>query len=210
MLAYICSQTLILTEILTEVLYKDFVSIPNSYHILAITEHQPSHIQQINCIGFDIIFSLNLAHNIFLITPEEVHDEIIYITEVQQDGKPKELRFTNVYETSPEARLSKLLKKNRFDEAETFVRLFNLDGNIVRKARAQGIVDKTVCSKEDIDGLLVLLDAIKDVAFSLQCCLDVHSCCERLVDVRRVLQYGCREFPDGLVSVVEILLQIEN
>lgn len=113
----------------------------------------------------------------------------------------KELRFTNVYETSPEARLSKLVKKNRLDEAEAFVKLFNLNENLVKKARAQQIVDKSLCSKEDIDGLLGLLGQIEDLQFSLQCCFDVHSCCERLVDVKRVLEYGCCEFPDGLVSV---------
>lgn len=129
-----------------------------------------------------------------------MHDDIVYITEITQNGKAKELRFTYIYETSPEARLAKLLKKNQLAEAEAFVKLFNLDMNIIRKARAQTIVDQTVCYMEDVDVLLGILDEIQDAEFTLQCCLDVHSCCERLDDVRRVLKYGCRELPDQVVN----------
>lgn len=116
--------------------------------------------------------------------------------------KVEELRFTRIYETSPEKRLTKLLKKNCFEEAESFAKLFNLDMNLVRKARAQAIVDKTVCNEVDVDMLLELLNTISDTQFTLQCCLDVHSCCERLEDVKRVLEYGCRELPNDLVKFI--------
>lgn len=204
-LAYICHHSLLFKEVDTESLYKDFTAIPNSNHIIAVTqptETQNPQIQLINCDRFDIIFSLTLQHNIFLITPESVHDDINYVSEIQQNNIPKELRFMNIYETLPEARLLRLVKRNCFEEAEAFVTAFNLDKNIVRKARAQKIVDKMVCSKEDINDLMNLLTAINDPQFTLECCLDVHSCCERLEDVKRILQFGCRELFDELVRLV--------
>lgn len=206
-LVHICSETLIQADINTENRYKDFVAIPqyaNGHHIIAVTEINElgtSHIQLINCFGFDIIFSLNLTHNSFLITPESVDDEIVYITKIMQNDRLKELQFTRIYETSPEKRLTKLLKKGCLEDAESFAKLYNLDMNIIRKARAQAIVDKTVCNEADIDALLELLNTIKDLQFTLQCCLDVHSCCERLEDVKRVLKYGCSELPSDLVTL---------
>lgn len=187
--------------------YKDLVAIPqytDGYHIIAVTEKnelESSHIQLINCFDFNIIFTLNLAHNAFLITPESVNDEIVYITKIMQDDNLKELQFTRIYEISPEKRLLKLLKKGCFEDAETIAKLYSLDMNIIRKARAQAIVDKTVCNKTDIDALLELCDTIKDLQFTLQCCLDVHSCCERLEDVKRILVYGCSELPNDLVKL---------
>lgn len=204
-LVNICSETLIHFEIKPEIhFYKDIVAYNDRNHILAVTqstEMETSKIQLISCFGFNVIFSLNLANDIFLITPENINDDIIYITEITQNDTPKELRFTCVYETSPEARLMKLLKKNRLEEAEAFVNVFNLDLALIWKARAQAIVDKSICSMEDIDGLLKLLDEIKDSRFTLQCCMDVYSCCERLEDVKKVLQYGCRDLPPEIVNI---------
>lgn len=204
-LVYICRHTLLRMDLKTENRYHDFVGIPNyaeGHHILAVTETNEtgfSQIQLINCFGFQIIFSLRLTSSVFLITPESINDHLLYITEISLNNTWRELRFTEVYETTPAKRLSKLLKQNNFGEAEAFAKSFNLDINIVRKARAQGIVDKTVCTESDVNELLELLDAIKDVQFTLYCCLDVQSCCEKMLDLRRVLEFGCRELPNELV-----------
>lgn len=212
-LVYICSETLISTEINPGNHYVNFIAFPqyeNGYHILAVTELNEvgsSQIQLIDCSSFDVVFSLNLTHNIFLIAPETVNDEHMYITEISHDQKIRELRFTLIYETSPERRLEKLLKKGCFEEAETFAASFNLDVNVIRKARAQTIVDERLCDQADIDMLLELLDKIGDVKFTLQCCLDVHLCCEEAEDVRRVLEYGCRELPNYLVSFLLVFVE---
>lgn len=133
---------------------------------------------------------------------ENTSDDILYIVEIAQNNKISELRFTVVNETVPEKRLKKLLKKQDFDEAEKFASLFGLDMTIIKKAKAQLIVDKMVCDEEDIKMLLTMLDSIDDFLFSLHCCHDVHFSCERLEDVKKVLLYGCRELPNHLVSLL--------
>lgn len=208
-LIYICSETLIIKTITTDNLFKDFVTSPHynkEYQILAVTEPtetKPSQIQLISCFTFSIIFTLNLTSEVFLITPESVNDESIYISKVKQNDKLKELRFCVAYETSPEMRLERLLKRQCFKEAESFASMFGLDADIIRKARAQVIVDKTSCNTEDIDALLDLLESIKDKKFALNCCLGVHECCDRSEDVKRVLKYGSRNLPENLMNDID-------
>lgn len=124
----------------------------------------------------------------------------MYITKIMQGDKVSELRFMVVYESLPEKRLERLLRKHCLDEAEKFAQLFRLDMNIIRKAKAQVIVDKMICTEQDMDALLVLLDSIGDTLFSLQCCLEVQLSCDRFEDVRRILRYGCSDLPAALVS----------
>lgn len=131
---------------------------------------------------------------------EDINDQILYISKVTENNIISELRFTAVYETTPEKRLERLLRKGAFEEAEKFSKTYGLDINIVKKAKAQAIIDKSVCSKEDIDELLSMLTEINDAYFSMQSCQDVHMSCERAEDVKRVLSYGCADLSYNLVS----------
>lgn len=140
--------------------------------------------------------------DICLIIPDSINDEYLYITKIMNNYGVKELRFTSIYETSPEARLGKLVKRNRLEEAEAFASVYGLSQNIIKKARAQMIVDKLICNGEDISALLVLLDQINDFRFTLQCCLDVYLCCDRLDDVKTILEYGCKELTEEVVRTI--------
>lgn len=150
--------------------------------------------------GFGTIFTLKLTNPVHLISLQSTNDEIVYITKIIQNDVIHELRFTVVSETIPEKRLEKLLRKQDFEAAEKFAELFGLDLNLIRKAKAQVIVDKMICNENDTEMLLKIIDSINDTLFSLNCCCDVHLSCERIEDVEKILLYGCRDLPNNLVS----------
>lgn len=101
-----------------------------------------------------------------------------------------EIRIQVVTETVPENRLKRLLRREKFDEAEQFAKLFNLDLSDVQKAKAEAIVNKTICDQSDIDNLLNIFNKVQDVAFKLTSCLNVHTSCNTLKDVANVLNYS--------------------
>lgn len=148
------------------------------------------------------MFSLKLTHDVHLIALEDINDEVVYVTKTTQANALSELRFTVVYETTPEKRLERLLRKQDFDEAYKFAEKFGLNVNIIRKAKAQMIVEKDVCNKSDIDDLLELLGTIDDKLFTMECCLDVHLSCKNWEDVERVLKYGSADVSYNVVSFV--------
>lgn len=101
------------------------------------------------------------------------------------------MRFQVILETTPEVRLKRLLRRQQFDEAEKFVKTYNLSSTEVLKAKAQVIVDKRACNDEDVCNLLNILDRIDDTSFTLQSCLDIYQSCDNLSDVEKILLYGC-------------------
>lgn len=119
----------------------------------------------------------------------------MYISRIKENGYYSELRFQIVYETEPSQKFLRLLKRQKFEEAERFAVLFNLNASLVNKAKAQMIVDKSLCNSEDIENLIKILDLIDDDEFKLQACVDVESVCDKPEDVRRVLEYGCNITP---------------
>lgn len=135
----------------------------------------------------NVIFSIKVNGQIFLINPENAHDEYMYIT--QMINGTGELRFQKITETVPQKRLERLLRKANFEEAEKFALEYNLDMEQIKKAKAQAILDKTICSENDIQELISILDTIADTCFKLQSVIDVSS--ESYVGVRSILNYGC-------------------
>nr|XP_023019425.1 kinetochore-associated protein 1-like [Leptinotarsa decemlineata] len=101
-----------------------------------------------------------------------------------------ELRLQSVYETEPELRLTRLIRRQRFEEAEKFAKSFNINPVVILKARAQLIVDKSECTSQDISNLIKLMDSIHDEYFKLQCCSNVD--CGKFDDVRKILTYGAK------------------
>ncbi|RZC32599.1 uncharacterized protein BDFB_000923 [Asbolus verrucosus] len=195
----ICAVTLVIFPLYNSTLYKDFLicGSNNQRQIIAVTEDESQNffIQLISYPEFSKIFSLKISTEVHLITPECINDEILYISKISHDNSVNELRFHIVYETEPEQRLLRLLRKHKYEEAEKFAIFFHLDLAIINKARAQAIIDKSVCESDDINVLINLLNMIDDDEFKLQCCLDVESFCSKFDDVRRILNYGCSLTP---------------
>lgn len=128
-----------------------------------------------------------------------MNDEILILSKiVNSTGLISELRVQCVYETHPELRLTKLIRKQRFEEAIKFAKMFNIDPVVILKARAQVIVDKNVCTSEDIIKLIEILDQIHDDYFKLQCCSHIE--CNNYEDVRKILNYGSVNVPKSHVS----------
>jgi hypothetical protein len=137
------------------------------------------------------VYSLKVSSRVQLVTLESPNDDILYLSQILNGDLVSELRFHVVTETDAEQRLGRLLKRRRYEEAEKFAQVFGLDVALINKARAQEIIDKSICSCEDVDDLVNLLGAIDDDEFRLQSCLDVQASCDKLEDVRKVLTYGC-------------------
>ncbi|KAF5288492.1 hypothetical protein FQA39_LY15421 [Lamprigera yunnana] len=152
-------------------------------------EPDTSESEPVEDDGNKLVFSVKVMGTIHLIVPEDVHDEIMYISEMNKGELITELRIQTVSETNPEYRFQRLLRRTKFEEAEEFAKLFNLDLTQIKKAKAQLIVDQSICTESDITDLLKILDTIDDNIFKVICCLDIHLCCTTLDDVERILKY---------------------
>nr|CAI5837505.1 unnamed protein product [Callosobruchus analis] len=137
--------------------------------------------------NFSQVFSVQLSHPVYVI-PCIASDEMYLISKVYTDSTGLELRFQYVYEVEPELRLKKLVRKQRFQEAEEFAKTFNISTEIILKAKVEQITEKTDCDSDDIDNLLTLMDGIKDDSFKLNLCNNVD--CRKLADFRKLYKYG--------------------
>lgn len=156
-------------------------------------------IVQFFFLDFSVIFSLKLSNPVHLVQLENASDEILILSKIINNaGCISELRVQCVYETQPELRLTRLIRKQRFEEAIKFAKMFNIDPVIVLKARAQAIIDKTVCTSEDVINLIEILDQTDDNYFKLQCCSNVD--CHNYEDMRKILYYGSMIVPKSHVS----------
>lgn len=116
-----------------------------------------------------------------------------------------EVRIQRVNETQPEVRIIKLIRKQKFHEAEKIAEMFNIDPVIILKAKVDLIVEQSKCTTEDVTNLLTLMDSIKDDKFNLLTCLGVNCIC--LEDVRKLLNYGIKIVPKCVSKTIFILLQ---
>nr|CAH7754907.1 unnamed protein product [Callosobruchus chinensis] len=137
--------------------------------------------------NFSQVFSVELSHPVYLI-PCIVSDEMYIISKVRSDSTGLELRFQYIYEVEPELRLKKLVRRQRFQEAEEFAKTFNISTEIILKAKVEQIIEKSDCDSDDIDNLLSLMDGIQDDLFKLSLCNKVD--CRKLVDLRKLYKYG--------------------
>lgn len=144
---------------------------------------------------FTKVFSLKVSSSVLLVQIDTT-DDIFFLSKIRSENSCTELRIQRVYETQPELRLTKLIRKQLFQEAENVAKMFNLDPNIILKAKADLFVEKNECTSEDIVCLINLLDSINDDAFKLKCCKVVD--CENLKDVRKILSYGVKIVPTNV------------
>ncbi|CAG9812993.1 unnamed protein product [Phaedon cochleariae] len=187
----ICSLTLIYFSIDYDTLLEEILVLDDeNTQILAATkpnELGESFLQLLN-EDFSNVFSLRISHPVNLVQMLSSTEDLIFVSKVFKEGKITELRLQSVYETQPELKLAKLIKRHRFEEAEQFAKTFNINPVIILKAKAQLIVDKAECSSEDINNLIKLMDSINDEYFNLECCSNVD--CSNFEDVKKILIYG--------------------
>ncbi|KAK9694338.1 Rough deal protein C-terminal region [Popillia japonica] len=194
----ICARTLFSFYIDSEIKFKDFVytnfavndrsTVP---YCICLTSENNIELYDSRPLLSQLKFSLNVNSDIKLINSGSIDEEPLYISIVQKQDVIQELRFQVILETTPEVRLKRLLRRQQFDEAEKFVKTYNLSSTEVLKAKAQVIVDKRACNDEDVCNLLNILDRIDDTSFTLQSCLDIYQSCDNLSDVEKILLYGC-------------------
>lgn len=178
------------------------------YHLLAVTmknELGESFLQLFNS-DLSRIFSVKIYHPVTLINLDNTSDDILFLTQVIKDDCISELRIQSVYETDPELRLKRLIKREKFEEAEALAKMFNINPMIIMKAKAELLVGKAECTSQDINDLIKLLDDINEDCFSLFCCSNVD--CGSLEDVRKVLEYGTKVDPKRHVSNHYIIYRV--
>lgn len=86
--------------------------------------------------------------------------------------------------------MEKLLKRKEFDKAEQLVKEFNLDMELIRKARALEIIEQITSTEQDIDKLIGILNNIEDLSFKLNYITDVT--CQTTGGIQKILEYGCQ------------------
>ncbi|CAG9834311.1 unnamed protein product [Diabrotica balteata] len=212
----LCPLTLITFYIEYDFLIDDMLVMNGSKsQILAVTKPNETGeiFLQLLESDFSQIFSLRICFPVYLIQMDFTKNDIIFASKVTSEDRIKELRLQTVYETDPESRLMRLVKRRRFEEAEQFAKTFNIDHSIILKAKAQLIVDKSKCTSGDIKDLLKLMDSINDAQFNLQCCTNVD--CSNFDDVRQILTYGSKITPkpgdekkDDVLSMKETMLDL--
>ncbi|KAJ8978820.1 hypothetical protein NQ317_018911 [Molorchus minor] len=196
-----------------ETLFDDVLTMDDNNgnkQIVAVTrknEQGESFLQLLNS-DFSVVFSLKLSHPIHIIQLENASYETLIISKIFNNGVITELRAQCVCETEPELRLARLIKKQRFEEAEKFAKTFNMDPGVISKARAQIYVDKTDITSEDTEILISILETVDDDLFKLQCCSNVE--CYNSEDARRILTYGSKIMPKGQGSNKENAMLLQS
>ncbi|XP_046578662.1 kinetochore-associated protein 1-like [Haliotis rubra] len=111
--------------------------------------------------------------------------EVLYVAEVCPSEKPglsATVRFRCLTETNPQTRLYRILHKQRFDEAEKFARMFNLDTELVYKVKLSYILDQLSpwnVHKCDSDMVADLLTQLWDCLNNIKDDTDIAEKCMR-------------------------------
>ncbi|XP_053381951.1 kinetochore-associated protein 1-like [Mercenaria mercenaria] len=130
--------------------------------------------------------------------------DALYISEFcannEKPGTVTTLRFRCLNETDPKTRLYRILQKNKFEEAEKFANLFQLDIELVHTVKANYLIDQLSpwnCSKYEeeqvkdmINQLWSCLDTIVDDLHTAENCM--RAALPTYSDTEKLLSY-CKE-----------------
>ncbi|XP_058014189.1 kinetochore-associated protein 1 [Ahaetulla prasina] len=152
----------------------------------------PSHVEQMKSI---VVFSLPAMHQLYAleVTPVStlvqrvINTDTIYFMEGMHENHQKSsadpvsfLLMRSLTEALPENRLSRLLHKHKFAEAESFALQFGLEIELVYKVKANTILESLASAgAEDQSAWLKLvfqaketLNKIKDNSFVVEYCIN--------------------------------------
>ncbi|VEN64327.1 unnamed protein product, partial [Callosobruchus maculatus] len=208
-LSKVCCLTTIAFDVEYDTLLDDILVLDENgtESIFVVTKKESNGAAFIKLLrpNFTQVFSVELSHPVYLI-PCIASDEMYIISKVHSDSTGLELRFQYIYEVEPELRLKKLVRRQRFQEAEEFAKTFNISTEIILKAKVEQIIEKTDCDSDDIDSLLSLMDGIQDNLFKLGLCNKVD--CRKLADLRKLYKYGSSIVSEKKDEYAELQKQI--
>ncbi|XP_041351037.1 kinetochore-associated protein 1-like [Gigantopelta aegis] len=119
----------------------------DNLRVVLVTENNRDHftLQVLSFPSSTVVYNLQLNSS-SVITQCLPIQEVVYLVEYFCDQSCSQtvsaVRFKFLLETEPETRLYRLIRKKKFQEAEEFARLFNLDIELVYKAKLNIILDQ--------------------------------------------------------------------
>ncbi|XP_011306645.1 kinetochore-associated protein 1 [Fopius arisanus] len=208
-LSIVCRLTLLSKKIHNGPI-EDFVVIPEAtdHHLLVLMTPQPSEdttsLHLMSYPDFQVKFSMVVPRDCYLVDLNHIVDHLIFLEGARnQRGVIDTIRIKAIEESSPEFRLQRLLRRQKFEEAREFSRKFGLDEEMVFHAEARMLMERlqpSVHSKEfvDVNFFLETLDKIKDVEFVYECCKNALT--RDYQETRRLLTYSRRRIVEYLSS----------
>uniref|UniRef100_UPI00358F6F97 kinetochore-associated protein 1-like n=2 Tax=Myxine glutinosa TaxID=7769 RepID=UPI00358F6F97 len=183
---------------------------------------KPVYLQVYSFVGMELLYFLEVTNPSFLVNAPTGQDIIHFIEgNYDRDCRPptgcaSSLHLRCLTEALPENRLSRLLHKHEFEEAETFAIEFGLAVELVYKMKLNVLVEKLQMISPTVRLQKIWLDyveeacrtlqKIQDISFIVHYCLDT---CWPSFDVAvKMLQFAktrlhCRkDYGDGLTALM--------
>ncbi|KAL0108230.1 hypothetical protein PUN28_015052 [Cardiocondyla obscurior] len=121
---------------------------------------------------------INVSTNTYLLNVLHAFDNLLYIEGITstETGVIDTFRIKMISESSPEIRLTRLLKKRQFDTAEAMAKKLNLSMESIYCSKAALIVEqlspwaKSVPNSINVDTLINILNKIQNVQYVIECC----------------------------------------
>nr|CAD7452989.1 unnamed protein product [Timema tahoe] len=143
-------------------------------------DHMESYIFLASLPEMKVKYKLKTSPASYLVASASSPEQEIFLEGVHAADKTEfidTLRLKAIVESLPDLRFDRLLRRNKFDEAELFAKHYGLDSSLVDKARAKQFIKYLQPSsigpnnKDTLFAdLLALLDKICDVGFVCELC----------------------------------------
>ncbi|XP_076321789.1 kinetochore component rough deal isoform X2 [Tachypleus tridentatus] len=193
----LCSVTLLLIDSLEEFIVEDFELVETSNsesgevlqsRIALLTRHENGAARTLQLLSFpffELQYSVSLSEYSVLAHGFQ-NQEYIFVVEGVNSSEDSgdgisSLRVRAVCEASPETRLTKLINKQKFEEALDFARKWNLDLQMVYQTQVTFLLDRLSpwvparFKQQDAEDILIevteLLSKCTDDHFVAECCL---------------------------------------
>ncbi|XP_015120156.1 kinetochore-associated protein 1 [Diachasma alloeum] len=209
-LSLVCRQTLLSMKIHSGPV-EDFVTIPETtddYHMLVLMKPKPSEdttsLHLMSFPDFQMKFSMIVPKDCYLVDLNHIVDHLIFLEGVRNpQGVIDTIRIKAIEESSPDFRLQRLLRRQKFSEARDFAKKFGLNEEMVFHAEARMLMERlqpSVHAEEfvDVEVFLETLDKIKDVEFVYECCKNALTRDYR--ETRRLIVYARRRIVEFMGS----------
>ncbi|XP_040565262.1 kinetochore-associated protein 1 [Lepeophtheirus salmonis] len=223
----VCSLTLVLLkswtiEPLNNIVLLEESSEEAELKIIMITRRETLQIREFP--SFELMYELEV-HSVCHLIESHSNQETPFFLEGSEKGSELCLRLRGIVEASPEARLNRLLRRNKFDEALGFVKTFRLHPEEVYKAKTLWLLErlspwnisiKLEDIEKDFNELKLCFNEIQDKDFVVQTCIKaalptIKSTKSLLIYAREMIRNNLNELPvDLLVFVSQTLQKIDT
>ncbi|PSN56350.1 hypothetical protein C0J52_03748 [Blattella germanica] len=164
-----------------------------------LNEDDKRCIQLVAFPSFEKIFNISVSPSTFLVSMMSYSQEVLFV----EGSKNSNLEFIqsfcikNITESQPLERLQRLLRRRKFEEAEKFAKIFNLNVEIVFKEEVKHYMELlqpwSVSRGEGVDAanlnkFIELLSKIHDIEFVCEVCMNVVT--TDLTKTQQVLDYA--------------------